>query len=112
MKHQLVAIDCWRIVDWDSFHDVFAEALGFPDFYGRNLDAWVDCLTLVDSAEDEMCRIQVAPGSVLVIQLNDATEFALRCPDQYAALIKCSAVVNYRRIEAGEEPVIALSFFL
>ena len=36
----LVRIDTKRIRDWASFHDVFAEALGFPDFYGRNMVAW------------------------------------------------------------------------
>ncbi len=35
-----VRIDTNRIVDWNSFHDVFAEAFGFPDFYGRNMNAW------------------------------------------------------------------------
>ncbi|MCA9610738.1 MAG: barstar family protein [Myxococcales bacterium] len=35
----IVAIPTRRIVDWDTFHDVFAEAFGFPGFYGRNLDA-------------------------------------------------------------------------
>ena len=35
-----IHIDTARIKDWDSFHNVFAEAFGFPGFYGRNMDAW------------------------------------------------------------------------
>ncbi|HMV83076.1 MAG TPA: barstar family protein [Blastocatellia bacterium] len=110
MKNRIVEIDTRRIVDWDSFHDTFANALGFPGFYGRNLDAWIDCLGYVDSPENGMSEIHVEPGSVLVIQLSEVREFSQRCPEQYAALIECSAFVNHRRIEAGEEPVIALSF--
>ena len=30
------------IKDWDTFHHTFARTLGFPDFYGRNMNAWVD----------------------------------------------------------------------
>jgi hypothetical protein len=50
------------------------------------------------------------PGDVLALQLEDAAGFAERCPEQYEALIDCSAFVNWRRIEAGERPIIALSF--
>lgn len=32
-------------VDEASFHDAIAAALGFPGYYGRNLDALYDCLT-------------------------------------------------------------------
>lgn len=30
--------------DADGLHDAFAANLGFPDYYGRNLDALADCL--------------------------------------------------------------------
>lgn len=29
-------------------HDYIAEALDFPDYYGKNLDALYDCLTEID----------------------------------------------------------------
>ncbi len=111
MKNPIVEIDGSRILDWDSFHDVFAEAFGFPDFYGRTMDAWIDCLTSLDSPQDGMTRIQVEPGHVAVLQLNHLEQFAERCPEQYAALVECAAFINWRRIEQGEEPVIALSFY-
>ena len=44
----VLEVDCRQITDWDSFHDVFARACGFPDFYGRNLNAWIDCMTYLD----------------------------------------------------------------
>lgn len=33
------------IEDKETLHDILAESLGFPDWYGRNLDALHDCLT-------------------------------------------------------------------
>lgn len=29
----------------EMLHDILADSLGFPDWYGRNLDALHDCLT-------------------------------------------------------------------
>jgi hypothetical protein len=43
-----VQIDGSKITDWDSFHDCFSGMLGFPGFYGRNMDAWNDCMTCLD----------------------------------------------------------------
>jgi RNAse (barnase) inhibitor barstar len=106
----LVRIPTERIVDWDSFHDVFAETMGFPAFYGRNSAAWVDCMTDLDE-DNGMTTMHVAPGEVLTLQLEEATEFARRCPDQYAFILECSAFVNWRRIEQGQPAVLALSFF-
>lgn len=40
MNTTLVPIPTNQITDWPSFHEVFAEALGFPSFYGKNMNAW------------------------------------------------------------------------
>ena len=49
----VVSIPTNRIADWASFHDVFAETLGFPSYYGRNMDASIDCLTYADDTQSE-----------------------------------------------------------
>jgi RNAse (barnase) inhibitor barstar len=106
----LVEINTRAITDWPSFHRVFAEAFGFPDFYGRNMDAWIDCLTSLDAPDHGITAVHVQPGQVLTLQLDYVRDFAQRCPEQYDAIIECSAFVNWRRIELGEPPVLALSF--
>jgi hypothetical protein len=107
----VVRIPTQRIVDWNTFHDVFAEALGFPDFYGRNMAAWVDCLTYADE-DDGMRSITVPPnGEVLTLQLEGAADLKRRCPDLYDAIIESAAFVNWRRIEIGAGPILALSFY-
>ncbi len=105
-----VAIDPARLVDEDSFHDAFAEAFGFPPFYGRNMDAWIDCLTRLDDPSAGMTSWHVAPGEVVVIDLGDATDLARRRPDLYADLVECAAFVNLRRIEKGDPAFLALAF--
>ena len=106
-----VSIDATRISDWDSFHDTFVETFGFPGFYGRNMDAWNDCMTYLDDPAAGMSSIHVASGDVVVLCISAVTEFRKRCPEIYDALIECSAFVNYRRIERGAPAVLALSFY-
>ena len=96
------------MVDWPSFHDVFQRELGFPDFYGRNMNAWIDCVTSVDTPSDGMTTVTVQPGEILVLRIDEPFEFRGRCPEQYDALVECTAFVNYRRVEIGEPPVLAL----
>ena len=111
MKNPVVEIDTQNISDWDSFHSIFAGAFGFPDFYGRNMDAWIDCMTYLDEPDAGMTTIHVEKDQVLVLQILHAKEFAKRCPELYEALIECAAFVNWRRIEYADEPVMAISFF-
>lgn len=108
MHTKVVNIPTGRIVDWESFHDVFDEALGFPGYYGRNMNAWIDCLTYADDTESGMVADPIASGDLLALSIGDAAEFKRRCPEQFDALIECTAFVNYRRREVGDGPVLAL----
>ena len=107
----LVRIDTTKIRDWASFHDVFSETFGFPDSYGRNLDAWIDCMTTLDDPAAGMSKIHAPGGGVLTLQLDGVDGFAQRCPELYRAVVDCCAFVNWRRIEAGEPAVLALSYY-
>jgi len=49
MDPLIVTVPVEKITDWPSFHDVFHETLGFPKFYGRNMNAWIDCMTSIDT---------------------------------------------------------------
>jgi hypothetical protein len=103
-----VTIPVERLTDWPSFHDTFQRELGFPDFYGRNMDAWIDCMTSVDTPSDGLTAVNVQPGEVLALRIDGPFEFRRRCPEQYDALIECTAFVNYRRVSNFEPPVLAL----
>ena len=76
----LVRIDTSNIRDWASFHDVFSEAFGFPDFYGRNMDAWIDCMTSLDDPAAGMSKIHAPEGGVVTLQLDGVDGFAERVP--------------------------------
>jgi RNAse (barnase) inhibitor barstar len=107
----MMRIDASRIVDSESFHSVFASAFGFPEFYGRNMNAWIDCLTSLDDPDAGMTTVQISPGQTLPLVIEHARDLKARCPELFAALIECAAFVNWRRIESGEPAVLALALY-
>lgn len=50
-----------------QLHDLIAEKLQFPDYYGKNLDALFDCLT---DLTDETC-IEITNAGLLSEMLGD-----------------------------------------
>ena len=88
MDAKIVALPAEKIGAWDSFHAVFPEVFGFPDFYGCNMDAWIDCMTYLNDPDALMSRVAVAKGGVVVIKVDEAAAFATRCPEQYGALLE------------------------
>lgn len=107
MTSNVVAIPTGRITDWDSFHAVLAESLGFPAWYGRNMNALIDCLSFADEPAG-MVANPVPAGQLLTLRLDGVAGFQARCPEQFQALLDAIAFVNLHRAEAGQEPVVAL----
>jgi ribosomal protein S18 acetylase RimI-like enzyme/RNAse (barnase) inhibitor barstar len=105
-----VTLDLRRIIDWESFHEVFATTLGFPGYYGRNMNAWIDCMTCLDDEDAGMTSVHAPRGGVLVLELEHLEDFRARCREIHDALFECAAFVNGRRMEDGAEgPVLVLS---
>lgn len=105
-----VTLDLNKIRDWPSFHEEFAAIFGFPDFYGRNMNAWIDCMTYLDDPDAGMSSVHCDHESVLALDLLSVQSFKKRCPDVYEALIDGIAFVNWRRMEIGDPPLLAISY--
>ncbi|WP_057923218.1 barstar family protein [Lysobacter capsici] len=104
-----VTVDAEDITDADSFHSVFASAFGFPDFYGRNMNAWIDCPTSLDDPDAGMSAVHVRRDESLILDVEHAHGLEQRCPRLFAAMVECAAFVNWRRIEVGLPPVPTLA---
>ena len=100
-------LDGSRIHDWDSFHDVSAQELGFPSFYGRNLNAWVDCLEYLDEP-DGMSRFSLGPGEVLELELTDSESVKRYAPEILEALVDTVEFINKSYEERGKLPMLRL----
>lgn len=103
----VVRLDGSSIADWASFHDASRSAFGFPDFYGRNMDAWVDCLSTLRD-DDGMSSFVLGAQEILEIELLHSKMLRQKAPDIMDALEDCTAELNERYIENGEKPALTL----
>ena len=104
-----VRLSADKITDWQSFHQTCKETMGFPDFHGMNMDAWIDCMSYLDE-DAGMTRFLLSAGEALHIEITETESFKSRLPEILDALIECSAFVNQRYIEVGTLPPISLVF--
>jgi RNAse (barnase) inhibitor barstar len=107
----ILKVDGSKILSWNAFHSYFQKKLGFPDFYGRNMNAWIDCMGDLDKPEHGMTtNFSVRKGEYLVVHLANIDELKVKAHDIYISLLECSAHINNRRISSGEPPLIFLAF--
>jgi hypothetical protein len=107
-----VTIKASKILNWEEFHAYFSDLFGFPDFYGKNMNAWIDCITYLDDPRSGMnSKISVASNDLIVFEIDDAKLLKEQAEDIYLSLIECCAFVNHRRMESGGNPLIVVSFF-
>src|SRR5262245_8029109 len=98
-----------QITDWTSFHEICKAEMGFPDFYGMNMYAWIDCLSYL-SEDASMTRFRLVANESLRIEITDTEGFKSRLPDIFHALVECAAFVNQRYVEDGKTPPLSLIF--
>jgi hypothetical protein len=100
-----VRLNTSEISDWDSFHKISQETFGFPDFYGKNMDAWIDCLTYLREG-DGMSRFHLNQDEMLEIEVTDTKRFKQRVPEIFDVCVECIAFVNFR----NSSPVLCIVF--
>ncbi|TQI71115.1 barstar (barnase inhibitor) [Gramella sp. Hel_I_59] len=90
-------VDANNIVDWKSFHKEFRNELKFPDYYGENMDAWIDCIDDISEKSD------------VVIRIKNSRNLKNKNPEILKSLIECSQFVNTRKIDQGEKNRVILN---
>lgn len=56
----VIILDTLRLTEPEAAHSYLKEVLGFPEYYGHNLDALYECLT--DICEETVLCLQVKDG--------------------------------------------------
>jgi len=102
-----VQIDTTKIIGRSTFHEHCRDVFGFPDFYGENMDAWIDCLSYLTES-DNLSRFILQENEQLQIQVSQFESFNQRLPDLASSFLECVASVNMRYIAAGEIPRLVL----
>ena len=105
-----VRIDVHTVRDAKSFHEVFAKAMGFPATYGRNMDAWIDCMSSLDKPAAGMTKVHAKAGGMVLLHLDKAGDFAKHSPELFAQFLDAVAFVNWRQVEAGRPALLAMAY--
>lgn len=95
---------------WDYFHDYFSKSFGFPDWYGRNMNAWIDLMTYLDDPDDSTTTFKIDPSDVLIIEINNCSNLTGIQDEVLQTIIDCCSFVNYRRMDLSERPFILLAY--
>lgn len=68
----------------EQLHRELAFKLGLPQWYGRNFDALLDCLSSIDDPHENLCaHWEFHPGKRMVLQIGGFSE-----PSANEALLK------------------------
>jgi hypothetical protein len=102
-----VELDGAALTDWDAFHAASKAAFGFPDFYGNNMDAWIDCLSYLRD-DDAMSCFRLQPDEVLKIEVLHTEQLRQQAPQILAELDFCVTAINERYADYGEKPALQL----
>ncbi|MHC4178647.1 MAG: barstar family protein [Planctomycetota bacterium] len=68
---QRIRLQADKISDWKSFHYEFARLFGFPQFYGRNMNAWIDCMSYLDDPEAAMTTLRLEKSELLLLEIPE-----------------------------------------
>ena len=104
-----IRLDGTKIGDWPAFHAECKREFGFPDFYGNNMDAWVDCLSYLRD-DDGMCKFRLDLDEVLRIEVIHASALHAKNPEIIEELQFCVEAINNRYADYGEKPALELVF--
>jgi hypothetical protein len=102
-----VKLDGAQIKDWEAFHVACQREFGFPDYYGRNMDAWVDCLSYLRD-EEGMSKFRLAENEVLEIEIAHSAQLKQNQPEILDELTFCVEAINDRYADYGEKPALKL----
>lgn len=105
-----IEIDASQITDWNSFHRVFKEKFGFPNFYGENMSAWIDCMTYIDDPDAGMSTTHVVKGDTLLLKLVNTQNFLSEQKEILDTLLEVCAEVNMRKVQEKSETTLAVAY--
>ncbi len=91
----------------------FKKLLRFSEWYGANMEAWIDCMSDFDNTKYGITEFKLNSAETLIIEVLGTESFAKRRPDVFTDLIACTAsvkFVNQRSVGWGGTPVVNLAF--
>ncbi len=101
-----ITLNILHIESLSNLHDKLKRKFGFPDFYGENMNALIDCWSSLRYPDDEMTTICLLEDEQLIIELNGG----LQNIEVLTYLIKAIEQVNKRALLKGQKPSLVIVF--
>lgn len=106
MNH-VIGIDLRGVDSQDALHARLAAVFGFPDFYGGNFHALVDCWSSLRSPEDGMSRFVLEDlADTVTLQAQGLTTLDR---DSLFVLVGALQAVNARELSHGHSLMMFLA---
>lgn len=99
-------IDFSDIKKIEDMHELLMKKFGFPDFYGKNIHALIDCLSSLRYPEDGMTSITLKKDETLLLIIKNISETSR---DVIVDFIIAIEAVNQRNINIGSPVSVLLS---
>ena len=103
MKYKTIQIDCNDMSE-KGLNKTMKELLGFPDFYGMNWDAMLDCLSYMRYPHEQMTELTLEEDETLIIYCKNLPKAKFDIP----IFIDVIDAVNEREMNDGHSPQIFL----
>lgn len=100
-----VSLNVGHIPDTARLHRQLQQIFGFPDFYGANYAALVDCWSSLRYPEDGMSRLVLAREEMLEIRVRGLSTAVAEVRE---TLISAVEDVNQRQISHGLPPSLMI----
>ncbi|MCM0340387.1 barstar family protein [Bacteroides fragilis] len=89
----------------EDFHKEIKQKLGFPDFYGANVNALIDCMSSMRFPEERMSNITLDKDEILIIECKGLSQSNIVVLNNFLISIEH---VNQRELKRGNSPSIYL----
>lgn len=106
MKFKKISVDFRQVNTLDEMHEALMKVFHFPDFYGKNVNALIDCWSSLRYPEDEMVGVTIDKDESLLLEVKAMSRLN---PIMMNHFVNAVEGVNERFIEEiGQEPLIIL----
>ncbi len=101
-----VFIDFSKTKDIADLHNLLKTELGFPDFYGKNVNALIDCLSSMRFPEEGMSQVTLGEKEVLIFEMSGFSNANMITINNLLIAVE---ETNKRELNRKREPSILLS---
>ncbi len=100
-----IYIDFKEITELSDLHEKLKVELGFPDFYGMNVNALIDCLQSMRFPEEGMSNVVLGEEEVLTLELKNFSNAKMLLLN---SLLVAVEAVNQREMDRNRKHSIVL----